>query len=49
MDWPRFLGTALVVGVVGPLVWLFAGWLANVLRSFGYKLVHRWRSKQSGT
>lgn len=46
MDWPRALGTMLVVGVIGPLVWLFAAWLANVLRSGAYKLAQRWRTQK---
>lgn len=29
MDWPKAIGTALIVGVIGPLFWLLVDYLAN--------------------
>jgi glucose-6-phosphate dehydrogenase assembly protein OpcA len=43
----RFFGIALVVGVLSPLLWLFAGWLANRLRSLGYRVGGGWRRQKA--
>lgn len=47
MNVARFLGTVLVVSLIGPLVWLFAEWLANVLRSWGYRVARGWRTQKA--
>jgi hypothetical protein len=38
MDIPRFLGIALVVGLIGPLFWLGVNLLENWLRRKGFPL-----------
>jgi hypothetical protein len=45
----KFIATALVVGVVGPLFWLGVKVLENKLKSLADKLSRRRRAKQSTT
>lgn len=49
-DWYRAAGTALVVGVIGPLFWLGVGVLENWIRR-GLNLLQvrfqRWRREQA--
>jgi hypothetical protein len=45
----KFIATALVVGVVGPLFWLGVKVIENRLKSLANKLGRRWRAKQSTT
>lgn len=54
IDWYRFFGTALVVGVIGPLFWLGVNVLENRLR-LGWALLrerlrrrHREQAEASG-
>lgn len=42
----KFLGTALVVCVIGPLFWLGVKWLENWLTSLSNKARARWRAKK---
>ena len=43
----KFLATALIVGIVGPLFWLGVGMLGNWLESLLNKARSRWRAKQA--
>jgi hypothetical protein len=43
----KFLMTALIVGVVGPLFWLGVGLLGNFLESLFKKARSRWRAKKA--
>jgi len=38
MDYGRFLGTALIVGLIGPLFWLGVNVLENKLKAKGYRI-----------
>ena len=44
----RFAATALVVGVIGPLFWLGAEYLSNVVESLLRHAVRRWGPKKPG-
>lgn len=52
IDWYRAAGTALVVGVIGPLFWLGVGVLENRIR-LGLNLLsarfRRWREQTNAT
>lgn len=47
INWGRFVGTALVVGLIGPLFWLVVQVLSNYLQGLVNKGVASWRAKQS--
>ena len=49
MDWYRFAGTALVVGVIGPLFWLGVNVLSNKLGSWLHARARVWGGEQTGT
>lgn len=39
----KFIGTALVVGIIGPLFWLGVGILENRIQRLVSLIGHRWR------
>lgn len=43
----KFVATALVVGIIGPLFWLCVGVLENRIRRVLSLLGHRWRCYKS--
>jgi hypothetical protein len=47
-DIARGIGTAVMVGVIGPLLWLFAAYGSNVFESLLRKAISRWGSKKPG-
>lgn len=48
MDFGRFVGTALVVGLIGPLFWLLVSSLDAKAESLIRKAARRWGSKKPG-
>jgi hypothetical protein len=47
MEWEKFLATALVVGVIGPLFWLGVKVLENRLRLLWGLWQQHWRARQA--
>lgn len=43
----KIICIALVVGVIGPLFWLFVGWLANCITSLLVRAKHAIRGRLS--